>query len=126
VADFIGDRNLLDGQVMAKDGVTATLECGGLRFGAMDGDWFQVGDSVAVSIRPERIVVGPGAKGCGQAFASQIQQVIYTGAIRRCVLQLPNGARLKVDADAKDAAELNPGDTIPVGWAPRDAYVLSR
>jgi len=126
VADFIGDTNLLDGQVVAKDGVTATVECGGLQMRAMDGEWFQVGDLVAVSIRPERIVVGPGAVGCGQAFAAQILETIYTGAIRRCLLQLPNGARLKVDADAKVASELHSGDEVGVGWAAQDAYVLSR
>jgi spermidine/putrescine transport system ATP-binding protein len=126
VADFIGDTNLVEGQVVAKDGVAATVDCGGLPVGTIDGEWFQVGDAVVVSIRPERIVVGPGADGCGQAFNAQLVEMIYTGAIRRCVLQLSNGARLKVDADAKDAAELRPGSQVRVGWAARDAYVLGR
>ena len=60
VADFIGDTNLVEGQVVAKDGVAAAVDCGGLLIGALDGEWFQVGDTVVVSIRPERIVVGPG------------------------------------------------------------------
>jgi spermidine/putrescine transport system ATP-binding protein len=125
VADFIGDTNLLDGQVIAKDGATATVECAGLQFCALDGEWFKVGDSVAVSIRPERLVIGARAGGCGQAFSARLWEMIYTGATRRCVLQLPSGARLKLDADAKDTAELKVGDEVLVGWEAQDAYVLS-
>jgi spermidine/putrescine transport system ATP-binding protein len=126
VADFIGDTNLLDGQVLAKDGLTATVECAGLQFCATDGEWFQVGDAVAVSIRPERLVIGARAGGCGQSFSARLWEMIYTGATRRCVLQLPSGARLKLDTDAKDTAELRVGDEVLVGWEAQDAYVLSR
>jgi ABC-type Fe3+/spermidine/putrescine transport system ATPase subunit len=106
VADFIGDTNLLEGTVLSREGGFATLESEGVRLVVGDDDRFQVGDRVALSIRPERILVGPSSEQCSTRFSGRIVDLTYSGARRRCTLELRTRNRLKVDLDARAASDL--------------------
>jgi len=125
VADFIGDTNLLDGKVIAKHGKITTIESDGLSFRAEDERQFHVGDPVALCIRPERILIGGSTKGCETVYPARITDLIYSGAVRRCMVQLPNSARLKADLDAKVTMDFLAGDETMVGWYARDGALLA-
>ena len=125
VADFIGDTNLLEGTVHSREGAFATLDSEGLRLVVGDDDRFQVGDRVALSIRPERILVGPSAEQCSTRFSGRIVDLTYSGARRRCTLELRTRNRLKVDLDARAASDLNVGDEMMIGWNAKDGSLLS-
>lgn len=124
VADFIGDTNLIKGEVVSRDELGTTVESGGLLFYAAHDSRFHFGDPVAVSIRPERIQIGEDAEGCEASYQARIADVIYTGAMRRLLLELPNGLQLKADLDARSVAQFAAGDVVSAGWYSRDAYLV--
>ena len=125
VADFIGDTNLLEGTILSREGAIATLESEGVRLVVGDDDRFQVGDRVALSIRPERILIGPHSEQCSTRFSGRIVDLTYSGARRRCTLELQTHNRLKVDLDARAASDLNVGDEVMIGWNAKDGSLLS-
>lgn len=126
VADFVGDTNFLDGSVTAKDGTAASIESHGLSIRGVDEERFQVGDSIALSIRPERLHVGGDAEECDVLFTARIVDIIYTGAMSRVLVRLPNNVPLKADLDARSATELQIGKEASVGWHSGDAYIVTR
>lgn len=126
IAEFIGDINFLDGQVIACDGHTSTVESSGLRFQSLDDGRFRAGDWVTLCVRPERLMVGSSVECCEVVYPARIDEITYAGAVRRCLFTLPNGARLKADLDAILAAEFHVGDQIDIGWHLRDGYLVER
>jgi spermidine/putrescine transport system ATP-binding protein len=124
VADFIGDTNYLDGKIIAKDGSAATIESNGIEVRAKDVERFGLGDSVGLCIRPERIVVRQGAADCEVHYLGTILQMIYAGAMRRCIIQIGQKVVLKADLDARVTADFKIGDSIEIGWDLKDAYLV--
>ena len=124
IADFIGDANFLDGKVRMYQANISTIEVNGLVFHAQDEGRFKVGDAVVLCIRPERIMIDEGADECDTQQAAHIINVIYSGPVRRCIVELPNSVRLKVDLDAKATAGFRIGDKIQIGWFAKDAALL--
>jgi spermidine/putrescine transport system ATP-binding protein len=125
IADFIGDTNFLNGKVRAREGSTSTIEANGLVFHAMDEGRFEVGEAVALCIRPERIMIGESASGCDTLYPAHIINLIYSGPVRRCIIALPNSVRLKADLDAKATADFRVGDETRIGWFVKDAALLA-
>jgi ABC-type Fe3+/spermidine/putrescine transport system ATPase subunit len=126
IAEFIGDINFLDGQVLACDGRVTTIESAGLSFKGQDDGRFQAGDSVTLCVRPERLTVGHDAGSCDVVYPAEIADLTYAGPVRRCLFILPNGARLKADLDAILTAPLQVGDQVNIGWNLQDGYVVAR
>lgn len=125
IADFIGDTNFLDGKVCAHAGNASTIKANGLVFHAKKEDRFEVDETVALCIRPERIMVGESAGGCDTWHPAHIINLIYSGPMRRCIVELPNGLRLKADLDAKATADFRVGDETQIGWLIKDAALLT-
>jgi spermidine/putrescine transport system ATP-binding protein len=125
VADFIGDINFLDGKIAARDGKHATIESNGITFKAEAEENMQTGTPITLCIRPERILMGDSAGGCDTIHSGRIINIVYSGAVRRCIVQLPNSSILKVDLDAKVTADYRVGDETNVGWHTGDEVLLS-
>lgn len=124
IADFIGDTNFLDGQVCVHEENASTIEANGLVFHAKDEGRFEVGETVALCIRPERIMLGESASGCDTLHPAHIINLIYSGPMRRCIVELSNSVRLKADLDAKATADFRVGDETQIGWLVKDAALL--
>jgi spermidine/putrescine transport system ATP-binding protein len=125
VADFIGDINFLDGMIVALDGNTVTVDSHGISLKAEARGELQTGNSVALCIRPERIMIGKNAESCHTSHPARIMNMIYSGAVRRCIVRLPNDALIKVDLDAKSTAGVSVGDETKVGWYRGDEVLLA-
>ena len=80
---------------------------------------------VALCIRPERIMIGESAGGCDTLHRAHIINLIYSGSVRRCIVELPNSVRLKADLDAKATADFRVGDETRIGWFVKDAALLA-
>ena len=120
VARFIGESNLFEGRVAARNGDTAELEtetAGPLKFklpGAL-----AAGTPATLLIRPEHLVIetpeaGADAEGYGRIEA-KLQQTVFLGTDFQLICALPNGAPLKaiVRDSARDAAaRLSAGDDV--------------
>ena len=124
IADFIGDTNFLDGKVRALKENASIVDANGLVFHAKNENRFEIGKAVILCIRPERILLGESAGKCDTLHPAHIINLIYSGPMRRCIVELPNRARLKADLDAKDSADFRVGDKTQIGWFVKDARLL--
>ncbi len=115
----------MDGKVRTREGRASTIEASGLVFHAKDEGRFEVGETVALCIRPERIMIGESASGCDTLHPAHIINLIYSGPVRRCIVALPNSVRLKADIDAKATADFRVGDETRIGWFVKDAALLT-
>ena len=107
VARFIGSTNILRGRrVGARD-----AECDGLRLSCETGD-FPEGDAAVVSIRPQRIVLGPPTPGRAEGT---VERAVYLGAQRHYIVALASGTKLQVltSADTRATVGERVGLTLP-------------
>lgn len=122
VADFIGETNLLDADVISNNGT-------GLRVRIADGLELEAsgepptGRATSVSIRPERIAINPsGGHPC------TLDKMVYLGTDTQFHLRMGDGtpilARAQNGSDAARAA-LRPGDPVSINVAPGAARVLA-
>lgn len=126
VADFIGDTNFLEGYVLNSTPPLTTVDCSGLTCIVGADTALQPGEMIAMSIRPERIRIYPGKDMGPNVYKARVADNIYAGASRRCILELPGDIRIKADVDARMASDLTIDRRVTVGWAPEDAYVITR
>jgi spermidine/putrescine transport system ATP-binding protein len=80
VADFIGETNFLPGTIVACEGKSATVDCGGLQVVAEIERALAPGTQATVAVRPEKIRLvlecPPGVPNC---FRARIANVVYVG-----------------------------------------------
>jgi spermidine/putrescine transport system ATP-binding protein len=120
VADFIGDMNFLDGEIVeAADGGFAADAGQGVvvrgRGQAARGRRLRVG------IRPERMTAHPGAApGTANSAGAEVITKMYLGDQVQIVAQLVNGASVVVReqrASADPALDtIHPGDRVAISW----------
>ena len=78
-----------------------------------------------ISLRPERVTVNPESGQCSSTVTGKVEELIYLGDHIRSrmnvcghddfIVKIPNSA---------DHAQLQPGDTVQVGWKAEDARAL--
>ncbi|MEO8294043.1 MAG: ABC transporter ATP-binding protein [Gemmatimonadota bacterium] len=125
VADFIGETNLLTGEVTSLDGRQVTVRCDGssivIPVGAMP---VVIGDRVWFSVRPESMAMGTGpAAGEFNHLEGTLTDTVYAGAITRLHLALTGGKRLVVHQAAGGPLP-EPGARVAVQWRPSDGVLL--
>ena len=97
VADFIGEANLLEAELVESSGhVRARLsggievQLGGGRRAAVAGQ----GGNVSVSIRPEKVHVSKTPPGVANSFPARVVEELFQGASDRLKLELAGGLQL--------------------------------
>ncbi len=125
VAEFIGESNLVDGVIESvADGLaTIALQTGGWRIVVPVGPAMRPAQPVIVSIRPERVQLGPAAANAN-AFRSTVVDSVYHGDHLRVVLGEDVG-RLVVKAD-RSAEALAAGTETTGSFSPVDCWVMPR
>ncbi len=131
VADFIGETNFLTGVVTEMDGDFCTMEAEG--YGAIvgqHGPGVQAGDTVSISIRPEKIRLDDQRPNrTVNVFPVTVEMIAYVGSDTRIIVRDGSGRRLDVweqntistlDAQAYYA----PGDSAFMSWRPENALGL--
>ncbi len=126
VARFVGESNLVEATVDARDGDTARLRSrSGHAFAAHapSGAW-RPGDAVTALVRPERIALVPA--GTPGALAAVVEGTVFLGEILRIDTVLPSGERLQVRRlDTGDAERPAPGQPVHLAWQARDAWIAA-
>jgi spermidine/putrescine transport system ATP-binding protein len=125
VAGFIGISNLLEGRV--EDGGQVRIG-GGLVVPAPLPDEVSRGDTVNISVRPEKIAVGEDVEQGMVRLEGTIEARVYLGVMTQITVSLGDGANLVAleqqtyRADAADRWEV--GQRIAIGWRPEHCLVL--
>lgn len=128
VAGFLGESNFLDGMVTHKDvsNLQISLE-NDIRFDIPNDYDVQVGQSVRVALRPERIVfltTNENPTGWNR-IEGVIEEVIYMGEVRRYKLRISENVHLSIKiSSGMDVGGLQRGDRVNVGWKCRDTIVV--
>ncbi|NEQ42498.1 MAG: ABC transporter ATP-binding protein [Leptolyngbya sp. SIOISBB] len=128
VADFIGDTNLLRGEVEVADAEWVRLQTleGTLitvkRTAGMPADL----TAAVVSIRPEKIHLSQDLpQNEGNCYSGYVKHVMYLGTHLHCVVQLQSGECLTVMQPNRTGQSLALETPVYVSWMPADCLALA-
>ncbi|MCL4459911.1 MAG: ABC transporter ATP-binding protein [Chloroflexi bacterium] len=126
VADFIGETNLLQGEVIGISSNACTvLTEGGLTIQTVRSDEVSPGQRVSVALRPEKILfVGKDIAGPNR-WEGIIEEVIYIGEITKYRIGTVGGEILTVRLQNRlETPRLRKGDRVILGWGLEDAKIV--
>jgi ABC-type Fe3+/spermidine/putrescine transport system ATPase subunit len=131
VAGFIGQCNLLEGSVEAREGNTARLAVGqgiSLLARVTEDCNARPGDAVVAVVRPEDILIGDaGPAGSGSPFSGTITDVEYLGEDTQVRIHVPGLASLTAAfKTTREAAARIATPNVQVRIDVDDVFVLCR
>jgi len=116
VANFIGETNFLDGDLR----VPAEFECKSLPHAvSVEEEW--LGEGV-LSIRPERVSIGPDLKGLDNLFDARVEDFVYQGSHVSVSARVGDNLTMKIRANP--TVPLKIGEKTRIGWNKTDATVI--
>ncbi|MBD2260160.1 ABC transporter ATP-binding protein [Pseudanabaena sp. FACHB-2040] len=126
VADFIGDTNLIEGQLEPLESSVQVTTQSGLKLLVDPPDFEVVASKTAViSIRPEKIHLSLTPPDESQnCFVGEVSHVMYLGTHIHCMVQLQTGEQLTVLQPNRAGSMMVPQTTVYAYWRPKDCLVL--
>ena len=129
VADFIGDTNLLDAQVVeARHQGLYHLHLNGAKVAARSDLTLQAGETVSISIRPEKIhlhdVLPEEVSEKAFYLKGTVENNYFVGAMIRTSIQLSDGRKLVVSNGQNTEQLPRPESTVWLTWRPQDAIAV--
>jgi spermidine/putrescine transport system ATP-binding protein len=126
VASFIGDTNLLRGQIRQAGPGRVLLQSDRLEV-LVAGDLTDgTGPEGSVSVRFERAQIGDAAATCENHYTGRVVDVIFLGSNIRYVVRLADAFDLTVQVANQGGAVYRDGDRVIVGWRAQDGILLAR
>ena len=114
-ARFIGQTNLLSGEVLSLENGLARLRVGEALVEAAPGGYTpRVGERAAICLRTERVRLLKEAQGFG--LAGTVRERHYAGGSLRFTIEAQGQT---IHAQAVDAAAFAPGESVFVSWDAR-------
>jgi spermidine/putrescine transport system ATP-binding protein len=132
VADFIGQTNFLEVDVVRLEGATVEVELPGsgpLRARMPDG--MQPQGRMTLAVRPEKIALLadlPGSEIPGwDRLTGRLEEIIYVGTYTQYLLRLPGGQQVSVHRQNRAVGEVEHpmGETLTVVFNPQSAALLA-
>jgi ABC-type Fe3+/spermidine/putrescine transport system ATPase subunit len=121
VAGFLGESNLLGGQVARLEGERAELQVPGwpARIPGVAAPGLHVGAKATALVRPEHVRLGPDAP---DAVDARVEEVVYLGDMVALRLLAPGPATLWCRRFARDGVPA--GETVKTGLGREDVRIL--
>jgi spermidine/putrescine transport system ATP-binding protein len=123
VARFMGQTNVMSGEVTAKNGNEAHVSAQGLTFVLIGQETLSVGDKVLLSIRPERLHL---ATQQDAKLSLPLLRTLFQGTTVLYTFGLPGGDELNVSALAPSGALPEAGQQVGLRWENDAAILLNR
>ena len=123
VARFIGENNTLTGKVAksGKDGLYDVALSGGGVVRAVADESLAPGDSVIISVRPERCLLGHDFPDPMNQFDGKVLDTIYHGDHIRVKVHAAGSENFIIKTvNARSDLPLRPGVDVKIGWDPKD------
>ena len=128
VADFIGEANLLDAELLAREGAVGRVRLtGGLELRVPLAAWPENAARAVVSVRPEKVCVSKRPiAGAENGFEATIATEVFQGAFDRLVLKTDAGTALSAVVANESAImeALHEGDRVWCGLHLDDLVVV--
>jgi spermidine/putrescine transport system ATP-binding protein len=129
VAQFIGDTNLLSGNVSGTEDNAVFIDCEGLRVCASPDPSKpqKEGQPVEFAIRPEKITINDPEQDVDgdNVFNAQIKTATFMGSIIRYDIALDTGPDLLVEVPNVTGHVLHQGNSAQVAWTKESCVILS-
>jgi iron(III) transport system ATP-binding protein len=115
VAHFIGESNFLDGYVTGKPNGNALIELReGQRIEVRNESFFNNGNRVVLSMRPESLIVEPGLQDGQNVVSGMVERITFEGASIRYEIRLSNEEVVVAVKPTLSGEWLNTGDRVKV------------
>jgi spermidine/putrescine transport system ATP-binding protein len=127
VADFIGEANLLEAEMVSRNGTTGRVRLkGGLELTVALAGWTDAGAGALLSIRPEKVHVSKAPIIAENVFEARVVEEIFQGAIDRLTLETAAGTRLTalVANESAILESIHEGDRVFCGLHTDDLVVV--
>ena len=130
VADFIGDTNFLDGEIIEVRDDLVTCRIGDhSTFEAANSGGHTAGDQVTLFLRPEKIRLSPASEASGaDTRTGKIANMVYLGNQAAYTVDLGDGIELTAQARPREDGQLpyQSGDDIAVEFSAHALRVLAQ
>lgn len=123
VADFIGEINLIDGDVVGwEDSVAIIKTTKGEIIKSISNN--RNLKKVTFAIRPELIVTVSNINASANVFKGTIQEIVYLGESSRCKVQTEKGEIITIKISSKEIPFINNGQELYFGWEINEGTIL--
>ena len=126
VAQFIGENNTLQGEVVSVDNENCDVKLeSGEVMTALAVNIDGVGSKTTLSLRPERVSIAPEEGSCPNKVQAEVKELIYLGDHIRARLALCGQDEFIVKVpNSATHSHLTEGETTTVGWQSEDCRAL--
>lgn len=130
VADFIGETNFIEGQVLDVGADKTIVSLGGVQIAARGEREVSNGQTVTVAIRPEKISLHATPTDNGASVPATVEEAVYIGTDTRYTVRVadhyPVVARVQnISSDIEANRFFRQGDAVYLSWATDSALVLT-
>jgi len=128
VADFIGNTNLLSGEITERHDQYYSVDTNGLDVGIPPVTSFSIGEQVDIGVRFENIRVGEMVSDCDNVYEGEIVQSRFKGFYNSYKIELPKTeAPINViELNNSRGAFNEKGDEVRFGWDMSDSLIFHR
>lgn len=128
VADFIGEANLLEAEMISRNGVTGRVRVeGGLELTIALDQWPSEMTRAIVTVRPEKVFISKHPIDAENVFEAHITEEVFQGAIDRLGIQCVDGTTQLTALVANESAlqeAIHQGDRVWCGLHADDLVVV--
>ena len=128
VANFLGQCNLIPGQISGGDGDNAVLSANGVNFCVPRSRVRAIGSSAILGVRPEKITMYWADERVPEGhnrLEGTVTDVSFTGVSTQYLVKVPWGQELVVFEQNLSLEELSHrGEKVQIGWAPGHTFAL--
>jgi putative spermidine/putrescine transport system ATP-binding protein len=123
VAKFLGETNVLPGQVAAAEGSSLVCDIGGYLVRSDRKARVAPGDRIEVIVRAERFGLSSTPSGLPNSFPARVEHVMYLGSDIRFLIRLGDHRITAIQKNRGDGKVPHPGDTVYLEWPARESFV---
>lgn len=127
VANFLGQSNLIRGEVVSSDADQSVVEVHGQKVAVLKSRNRAAGKSILVGIRPEKIRITLPSDPCTGNFLTGgiVSDVSFVGVSTQYVVEMPWKQDLMVfEQNDGGTPTLRPGDPVTLSWTPPFTFGL--
>lgn len=129
VANFLGQSNLIEGQIKSRSGDLATVHMHGIDVSVPTARTHADGDRGWIGIRPEKVLIGDEGEALdapgNTVPGGVVTDVSFVGVSTQYLVRMPWGQELQVfEQNTGRRRIFRVGDKVELSWRPEYAFLL--